>query len=49
VSNFDRVGVGEYGQRDFPIAKISRVDILAFGRVEKDWEWRANTGIEVNF
>ena len=45
VAAKDGLGVGGHAQKDFPI----RGNLVAFGRIEADREWRLKTGIEFSF
>jgi hypothetical protein len=49
LTDGERVGWGGYGQKDFLIQRIGKVDVLAVGRVQVDWDRRIYGGIEVNW
>ena len=49
VTDFDSVRPGGFIQRDFELFEFWRVEAVAFGRVEMDYDTRVMVGVQVSF
>ena len=49
ITNFDSIDLGGFVQKDFILFETKNTEMVAFGRVEFDYDTRAIAGIQVNF
>lgn len=49
VTDFDSVRPGGFVQRDFSLLEFGPVDVVAFGRIEVDYDTRLMAGVQISF